>query len=164
MTTTAAPLETWARRHGVSAAALAELRDVLTAPRTDPDATPPRGKSEAAAQAAVRMEASEKGMRVFRNNVGGCVDQRGRHIRYGLANDSKQLNKRIKSADLIGIRPVLIGPEHVGSVIGQFVSREIKRPGWHYTGTERERAQLAWAELILGLGGDAGFADGPGTL
>lgn len=154
----------WAYRHGVSDFALAELREIMTAPVTDPAAKPPRGKSEAAAQAAIRMEASEKGARLFRNNVGAAVDKTGRHIRYGLCNETKQLNEHIKSADLIGIRPLLITPDHVGSIIGQFVSREVKKPGWVYEGDDREQAQLRWAELIQGLGGDAAFATGPGTL
>lgn len=74
------------------------------------------------------------------------------------------MNKVIKSADLIGIRPVLITPGHVGLVIGQFVSREIKPTGWKYTGKAREEAQLRWAELVAACGGDAAFATGEGTL
>ena len=58
--------------------------------------------SEAAVQAAIRIRASELGVRLFRNNVGACVDETGRVIRYGLANDSAQLQKRLKSSDLVG--------------------------------------------------------------
>jgi len=50
---------------------------------------------------------------------------------------------------LIGIKPG-----------GQFVSREVKRPGWRYTGTEREVAQLRWIEIVTALGGDAKFTTG----
>ena len=30
--------------------------------------------------------------------------------------------------------------------------------------TAREEAQLRWAQMIVGLGGDAGFATGTGTI
>ena len=120
--------------------------------------------SESGAQSEIRLEASQCGARLWRNNVGATYTPAGQFIRYGLANDSPALNAAIKSADLIGIRPILITPEHVGRVIGQFISREVKKPGWKYTGTDRERAQLAWAQLIVELGGDACFATGRGTL
>lgn len=154
----------WAIRHGVSAIALVELQVIFGLPGGH--AMPPAiaGRSEAAVQSAVRLEAARKGVRLFRNNVGALIDSRGVPVRYGLANDSKTLNAACKSGDLIGIRPVLIRPEHVGSVIGQFVSRECKRVGWRYTGDEHERAQLAWATMITAAGGDAAFCAGEGTL
>lgn len=120
--------------------------------------------TEAAIQTLVRLEASRKGLVLWRNNVGVLTDERGVPVRFGLANDSAAVNRNIKSADLIGIRPLLITPEHVGHTIGQFVSREVKAAGWRYTGTPREAAQLRWAELVLGLGGDAAFATGEGSL
>lgn len=120
--------------------------------------------SESGISSDIRLEASQRGCRLWRNNVGATYTPTGQFIRFGLANDSAQLNKAIKSADLIGIRPVLITQAHVGLTIGQFISREVKHPGWKYTGTERERAQLAWAELINSLGGDACFTTGRGTL
>lgn len=119
---------------------------------------------EAEAQVQIRLEASQKGLRLWRNNVGAGYLQDGSFIRWGLANESAQLNKHVKSSDLIGIRPVLITPEMVGRIIGQFVGREVKTPGWRYTATEREIAQKAWADLINSLGGDAAFATGKGTL
>lgn len=122
------------------------------------------GASESAVLAAVRLEAARAGRLGWRNNVGALQDERGRVVRYGLANDSKALNARIKSADLIGINPVLITPGHVGKVIGQFWSRECKAAGWRYTGTDREQAQARWIELIQSRGGDACFASGVGTI
>ena len=101
---------------------------------------------------------------MWRNNVGALKDKTGRVVRFGLANDTKALNHVIKSGDLIGIRKVLITPAHVGSCIGQFVSRECKHSGWSYTGDEHEQAQLRWIELINALGGDARFATARGTL
>jgi len=92
--------------------------------------------------------------------VGAGKLENGNFLRWGLANESKAVNEQIKSGDLIGIQPVLIQPAHVGTIIGQFVSREVKKPGWRYTGRGREPAQLAWAELIIALGGDASFTTG----
>lgn len=112
----------------------------------------------------VKLEAARKGVHLWRNNVGGIYAADGTFFRYGLANESKKINAIIKSADLIGIRPIVITEAMVGLTIGQFISREIKAPDWKYRGTERERAQLAWAELILSLGGDASFATNEGTI
>jgi len=154
-------LDEWAVRWRIPAEAITDLRQSLFPVCVK---GPERCVTEADAQAIVRLEASRKGGRLYRNNVGVMVDKRGVPIRYGLANESPAMNAAIKSADLIGIKPILITPAHVGATIGQFVSREIKRPGSRYTGTPREVAQLHWAELILSLGGDAAFATGEGTL
>ena len=155
-------LNEWAIKWGVPFEAVEDLRRQMTATSTEP---PPKfGGSEAAIQNTVRLEASLKGLRLWRNNVGACMDDNGNFIRYGLANDSKQMNDVIKSSDLIGIRPVVITQSHVGQTIGQFVAREIKPSTWRYSGTKREEAQLAFLELVAGLGGDAQFANGEGTL
>lgn len=158
-------LHEWARRWNVPLEMLRDLQTTLGlyTPPLDP-ASETNGKSEAWAQSAVRLEASEKGVKLFRNNVGALKDERGRLVRYGLGNDSQAMNEVIKSADLVGIRPLVIQPHHVGHTFGQFVSREIKAPGWQYTGSGREPAQLAWANLINACGGDAAFATGPGSL
>jgi hypothetical protein len=145
------PLDQWARDWGISPVAMADLRmrqGALPVSRLGAAVT-----SEAAVQQQVRLEAAERGILLFRNNVGALQDESGRWVRYGLANDSTQLNARFKSGDLIGLRSN-----------GQFVSREIKAGNWRYTGTEREVAQLAWIELIQSHGGDAAFATGRGTL
>lgn len=120
----------------------------------------PVGASEAWAQSAVRLEASKLGWRLWRNNVGAFQDSTGRWVRYGLANDSAQLNAKIKSGDLIGIKPVLVTPQLVGQTLGVFVSREIKAPGWRYTDTDREQAQARWISIVTSLGGDAAFSTG----
>ena len=117
-------------------------------------------RSEAAVQAALRAKASEHGWRIFRNNVGVLPDERGVPVRFGLANDSPALNKICKSSDLIGIRPVVITPEMVGSIIGQFVAIECKSEDWHYAGSEREKAQLKFIEMITTMGGYAKFSTG----
>lgn len=152
----------WATKHNVNKSALVELMSLMGAEQTD-------GKSksdspEARIQDEARLLASKMGWRLFRNNCGALKDENGRVVRYGICNDSPAMNKRIKSSDLIGIRPVVITPDMVGSTIGQFVAREVKKAGWKYKGTEHEEAQLAFGTLIIGLGGDFKFWNGEGEL
>lgn len=154
----------WAVRHKVSMQAIHELQGLfgmhggLSLPSSI------KGTNETAVMHAVRLEAASKGIHLWRNNVGALTDERGVPVRYGLGNESKEMNKRIKSSDLIGWRPRLITPADVGTVIGQTVMRETKEPGWVYTGTPREVAQLAWITLGIAGGCDAAFCNGVGTL
>ena len=152
----------WAIRHKISYDALVELKNLFGIDSPQPPLK--QGTSEAAVQSALRLEAAQVGVRLWRNNVGVLQDRTGRPVRYGLANDSGQFNDACKSGDLIGWRPIMITPDHVGSCIAQFVSRECKPVGWRYTGTPRELAQLAWAQLIVFEGGDASFCSGTGSL
>lgn len=153
-------LVAWAIRHRISPQALQELSwGVFAHPATADD-----GKSETAAQQDVRYEAATKGGRLFRNNVGALQNPEGAWVRYGLANESPQMNKVYKSSDLIGCMPVRITPQHVGYTIGQFTAREMKKPGWHYVGDDHEVAQRAFIEAIIKLGGNAAFCTGVGTL
>lgn len=155
-------LSEWAIRHHISIQALVELRQMMIG---NEDATvADYGISESAVASEVRLEASVHGGRLWRNNVGAGMLENGSFVRWGLANDSKAINDTIKSSDLIGIKPVLIEHRHVGSVVGQFVAREIKRPDWKFSNTQREVAQLRFIELIVALGGDACFATGMGTF
>lgn len=134
-------LHDWAARHNLPASALQELVALLT---YTPDL--PAGKSEAAVQNEIRVAASRMGIVLWRNNVGAYETPEGQWVRYGLNNDSSAANKRMKSADLIGIH----------RATGRFVSIEVKRPGWkHSDASERDRAQLAWAATIAGCGGIA---------
>jgi len=116
--------------------------------------------SESYVQSAVRLAAANAGAILWRNNNGAGKLADGSFVRWGLANDSTALNAQIKSADLIGIRPLLITPEMVGHTIGQFVSRECKRVGWKPDRSERYLAQQRWADLVNRLGGDARFTTG----
>ena len=151
----------WAKKWNIPPQAMAEL---FAASNLFPPSSSSAKRSEAAVQVEVRLEASRLGIPMWRNNVGALLNEHGTPIRYGLANDSSAMNKQIKSHDLIGIRPILITPLHVGRTIGQFVSRETKAEGWRYSGSEREKAQLKWSLLIQKLGGDACFASGVGTF
>ncbi len=114
----------------------------------------------------VKLEAANKGIRLWRNNV-GCVREKesGRFYRFGILNESEAVNKKIKSSDLIGIKKILITQDMVGTHIGQFICREIKRSDWKYNiNDERECAQKAFIDLVNSMGGDAQFANDIGTL
>jgi hypothetical protein len=155
----------WAIRHQVSFEALAELKDIFGIDHIPfPTPTIMPAATEASIQSIVRMEAAQKGLRLWRNNVGVLFDERRVPVRFGLGNDSPKINKIIKSADLIGWRPLLITDALVGSTVAQFLSRECKRPGWKYSGNEHEQAQLKWAEIVVAAGGDGGFCTGEGSL
>ena len=156
-------LTQWAVKHKIPYAALVDMMQQMGTHVTHDEAAN-EGESEGAVQTRIRLEASGVGARLWRNNVGACTDNHGNFIRYGLANDSKQLNAKIKSSDLIGIRPIRIEQQHVGHVIGQFIAREVKEGGWKFKATQRENAQKAFIELIKSLGGDACFASDTGTI
>lgn len=153
----------WAERWGISQEAIRDFENCVQIQHSK-TSTNVDELSEQAIQNLIRLEASRKGCRIWRNNVGAVHTQDGVFFRYGLANESKAMNQQIKSADLIGIRPVKITQAHVGKVIGQFLSREVKKSNWKFTGSERELAQMRWCELVMVLGGDAGFATGEGTI
>ena len=134
----------WAAVWGVPQAALQDLIARLTVADYAPAEA---GRSEAAVQADIRLAAAKRGdLVLWRNNSGAYQNDQSQWVRYGLCNDSAQQNKRMKSADLIGIhRPS-----------GRFVSIEVKRPGWkHSDASERDRAQAAWAATVAAMGGVA---------
>lgn len=158
-------LEAWQRRHGITDVAMADLLATLAnGEHFAPVPVPQDTHSEAGVTSLVRLEANRKGVLLFRNNVGGFKNDSGQFVRFGLANDSQRQNDTYKSGDWIGIRKRLIKPEDVGTVLGQFVSREIKKAGWVYRGQGREVAQNNWNGLITSWGGDACFAAQEGTL
>lgn len=90
------------------------------------------------------MLAVSRHCRLFRNNTGCVTDKDGRFHRFGLMKGS---------ADLIGITPVKITEDMVGSTLGVFTSIEVKTP----TGRVREE-QENWMKQIQSLGGYAGIA------
>lgn len=154
-------LKLWAMRHHVSEQALVELSALLGASSVPAQRA---DHSEAHVQSRVRLAAPALGFRFWRNNVGALKDLRGVPVRYGLANDSKALNERLKSGDLIGWRRFLVEPQHVGQVVAQFASVECKSEGWAYSGDDHEAAQMRWAALVAADGGYARFATGPESL
>ena len=121
-------------------------------------------QSESAVQADVRLVASrDYKAPLWRNNngAGEFTDEHGktRHVRFGLGNESAALNKKWKSADLIGIMPVTVTPQHVGKTLGVFLAVEMKAPGWKLTpGDKRAAAQSNFLNSVASFGGLAGFA------
>lgn len=150
-------LRTWAMRHGISEAALLDLAETLGA-GTQPEGRD--GGSEARVQSQVRLAAPRHNMRLFRNNTGVLRNEAGTPVRFGLANDSKALNARLKSSDLIGWRRVVITQEMVGATVAIFVALECKHAGWKFKGDEHEIAQLTWLKLVFSEGGIASFTTG----
>lgn len=141
------------------------LSGILCHLGTPPDTLDP-GASEGEVQQRVRLDLAAKGVLSWRNNVGATPAScrkcgfKQQPVRYGLANDSAKLNKRIKSADLILGIPRIICPEHVGSKILQLGSLEVKHHGWTPCYDAHEKAQSAWAALLQHHGGYARFTTG----
>lgn len=141
----------WAIKWGIPQAALEDYKRLCG--MIDDYFTVTEGASETAVQSSVRLEASKAGHRLFRNNVGVLRNDKGVPVRFGLCNDTKAMNEKFKSSDLIGF-----------SKTGKFIAREVKESGWIYTGTPREQAQLNFIELVNLHGGDACFVTGTGSF
>lgn len=155
-------LDQWAKKWGVSPMALHDLRKQMGYFPT-PAVENKRGVagSEEYTQSLTRLSLAKQGATAFRNNVGALPDKTGRLVRYGLANDSSELNEQFKSSDLIGLRPLLITPAWLGHTIGQFVAIECKKGDWiPGEDKEREGAQLRFGQLIIANGGHFEFSKG----
>ena len=101
----------------------------------------------------IRLALSHGPVRLFLNPVGeGWLSKTKTpgawYIRYGLA---------VSSADLVGIKSVVVTPEMVGKTIGIAVSIEVKTPGGS-TARKRKIGQGAWRTMVQRLGGIAGQA------
>lgn len=147
-------LQGWAARWSLPAECLADLLQCMgvgVVPPEPPTPAPPQATeefsgSEAGLQSLIRVEAPKLGITLWRNNSGALVDNTGRLLRFGLGNESAQINRVLKSSDLIGI-----GPQ------GRFVAVEVKAPGWTKPKNEREKAQKNFIDLVNGRGGRAIF-------
>lgn len=123
------------------------------------------GSENANASDIVLYSSKVFGAPLWRNNCGAdtVVDPKRpndppRHIRYGLGNTSTKINRAWKSADYIGIRPLMITTAMVGLCIGQFVAAETKRTGWHLTrGDKHGQAQNNFLTAVQRFGGCASF-------
>lgn len=160
-------LQDWAELWGIPQEALDDLADRSVTACAPSDGAALKSHAESYVQSMVRLAAPVAGYTLWRNNVGALMDKSGRPVRYGLANDSRQLNETIKSGDLIGWQTVVIGPEHVGQRFARFVSIECKEVGWEFgcagPNTEqgkREKAQQRWVQMVVAAGGIACFSVG----
>ena len=123
-----------------------------------------KGMTEASVQQRVRLEACKRGMRLWRNNVGAFKDDNGNFIRYGLANESRSMNQKIKSSDLIGITPHRVSADDVGKILGVFTAVEVKQGDWKFKGNSHEVAQQNYLNLVRSMGGFATFANSEKVL
>jgi hypothetical protein len=115
--------------------------------------------NEANNQAIIRLEAARRGTPLLRNNVGACYDETGRLIRFGLGHDSAKTSRVFKSSDLIGIEPVIITQDMVGTVIGRFMAVEVKASNWTpRENDQRYTAQAAFGQWVIDHGGRFYFA------
>ena len=104
--------------------------------------------SEAVVSDTIRIQAARVGCVLLRNNSGVMIDATGRHVRFGLGNDSKQINAVRKSPDLIG-----------WTCHGLFIAVETKHAGWRFNASHPDEvAQLAFLEWIMRSGGIGCFA------
>lgn len=142
------PMTAWAMRWQVPAAALDELRSLVTIPT--PGVEDNDEVSERTIVRQCRLIADECGGVLLRNNSGATRDHTGRMIRYGLGNDSAKLNRDYKSPDLVGI-----------GYGGRFIGVECKAAGWKGVRTDREKAQANFGRHVQSLGGLFTFASDP---
>lgn len=150
----------WAHKWGIPPEAVMDLTVMLTHYGEQGDSS----GTETDNVKAIRLEAARNNRILWRNNTGVAFSKSGRPVRYGLANDSHRVNEVCKSSDLIGITPVTITSEHVGSTIGQFTAREVKKSKWIFSGTPEEMAQAGFLWIVNNYGGDGCFTNGTGSL
>lgn len=116
-------------------------------------------KLEAGVTPHIRLKAAQIGIDLWRNNSGVAFNETGQPVRFGLCNDSAELNERIKASDWVGITPVMVTPQMVGTVVGIFTAIETKKEGWKFsTSDKRAVAQAAFHDIVRKAGGFAGFA------
>lgn len=100
--------------------------------------------SEQELQQRIRLALGQGPVRLWRNNVGALRDPRGRLVSYGLCRGS---------SDLIGLRQLTIGPEHLGQRLAVFAAIEIKAQRGRVTAEQQQ-----FLAVVQQLGGLAGVA------
>ena len=115
--------------------------------------------SESNIQARIRLQAAHDSVLLMTNKSGALTAENGRLIRFGLGHDSAAVNEKQKSADLVGIKPLLITQAMVGQIVGQFIAIECKTASFRGSSdTARSLAQERWLQTIIRYGGVGGFA------
>lgn len=100
--------------------------------------------SEQQIQQEIRLQCGKGPVRLWRNNTGRLMDRYGRPVTFGLCPGS---------SDLIGLRQVVIGPEHLGQTMAVFAAIEVKAPGGRASPEQKQ-----FISAIQGFGGIAGIA------
>jgi len=114
--------------------------------------------SESTIQRRIMLALTQAGCRVLRNNVGNgylgelvttlpngdAVIRNWRRVQFGLAPGS---------SDLIGWRPLVIRPEHIGYPLAVFTSVEVKAPRGRVLPAQRD-----WLAAVRKAGGIAAVA------
>lgn len=112
---------------------------------------------ESAVTSHIRLDAAQQGCVIWRNNSGAYYDERGNFVRYGLGSFTERDQKA--SSDFIGITPIFITPDMVGSFVGVFTAIEMKPEGWKfYQSDKRALHQRNFHDIVRQNGGYAGFA------
>lgn len=110
----------------------------------------------------LKMQNEYNGSLLYRNNSGALKDKMGTLVRFGLGNDSKQLNEVWKSPDSVGGTRILITPEMVGRTFLVLTGFEDKAPGWKLRPSDKRGiAQHACIMDWRNAGGIAGFITDP---
>lgn len=127
---------------------------------------------ESAVETHIRLDAAKLGIELWRNNVGmawhgevthlkdGSIHIRNpRPVRYGICNESKQMNEVVKSSDWLGITPEMVMPHHVGEIWGIFTALEAKPTNFKFNSSDKHLlAQKNFHDIVRKAGGRAGFA------
>ncbi len=120
-------------------------------------------KSENETSRLVRLRAAGYGVKLLRNNSGAysAKNPPSAGTRWGLGNESKALNRELKTGDFVGWSPVIITAEMVGKTIPVFTNFEAKKEGFKerktYNKNTREYGQNNFNLLVINAGGLAGF-------
>jgi hypothetical protein len=109
--------------------------------------------NEKAIQSTVMLAASQAGLTIWRNNTGQAWTGDATRLKDGsvLIRNPRPLHVGLckGSADLIGIRPVVVTPEMLGQTLAQFTAIEVKTPRGKLS--EPQARFLAFVESKGGL-------------